>query len=219
MTDIPRIDGPRRAPANDGPAESLIVFLHGVGADGDDLIALAPYFAEALPGAAFVSPHAPFPCDMAPMGRQWFSLLDRSMPALLDGVRSVQPILDAFLDAELAAAGLTPDRLALVGFSQGTMTSLYAAPRRAAPVAGVVGYSGALIGAETLADEASSRPPILLVHGEADPVVPFAAMGAAHQALTAAGFETKAMARPGLPHSIDPEGIASGTAFLKQVLG
>ena len=129
------LDGPRAGPAVEGAADSLVVLLHGLGADGNDLIGLAPELSRLLPGAAFVSPHAPFPCDMAPFGRQWFSLQDRAPQSLLAGARMAAPILDRFIDDELARHDLADDRLALVGFSQGTMMALYVALRRARPVA------------------------------------------------------------------------------------
>src|SRR5215469_5079921 len=153
---LPSLSGPVHKPASGGAPRQLVILLHGLGADGNDLIGLAPYWAPLLPEAEFVSPDAPFPCDMAPFGRQWFSLQDRSPAAILAGVRASAPILDAFLDDALAARELAPAQLALVGFSQGTMMSLYVAPRRTAPVAGVVGYSGALVGTDALAQEIHS---------------------------------------------------------------
>ncbi len=218
MSDLFALDGPRFGPAAGGKPRRLVLLLHGVGADGHDLIGLAPYFAQGLPDAVFVSPHGPFPCDMAPMGRQWFSLQDRTPEVLFAGIQASGPILDAFIDAELQRYGLTDDKLALVGFSQGTMMSLYVAPRRAKAIAGVVGYSGALAGPDRLPGEVRSTPPILLVHGDADQVVPFAAMAAAAQGLRAAGIEVETLRRPGLPHSIDEEGIAAGVKFLGRVL-
>lgn len=217
MSDAFSLDGPRFGPAP-GQARRLVLLLHGVGADGHDLIGLAPYFAQGLPDTAFVSPHAPFPCDMAPMGRQWFSLQDRTPDVLLAGIRASAPILDAFIDAELARFGLSADKLALVGFSQGTMMSLYVAPRRRQAIAGVVGYSGALAGPDRLPAEVTAKPPILLVHGDADQVVPFGAMAMAEQGLRAAGVSVETLRRPGLPHSIDEEGIAAGITFLGRVL-
>jgi phospholipase/carboxylesterase len=208
------LDGPRLPPASGGAPDSLVVLLHGLGADGNDLIGLAPYWARALPRTAFASPHAPFPCDMAPMGRQWFSLQEREPHAILAGVQAAAPILDAFRDEELARHKLTADRLALVGFSQGTMMSLHVAPRRREAVACVVGYSGALVGADALAAEIVSRPPVLLVHGDADPVVPFAALAAAETGLRAAGVAVMVERRPGLPHSIDEVGLVKGGQFL-----
>ncbi len=211
-----QLDGPRHGP--DEGARALVVFLHGLGADGNDLISLAPLLEPLLPGSAFVSPHAPHPCDMAPMGRQWFSLQDRDADVLLAGVRAVAPSLDAFLDAELARHGLGDDRLALVGFSQGTMTALHAALRRPRPCALVVGYSGALLKPEILGEEIASRPPVLLVHGDADPVVPFEAMPLAEEAMQLNGVPVAAYRRPGLGHGIDQEGLQLGAAALVQHL-
>src|SRR5947208_8561128 len=119
------LSGPTRPPVAGGKPRQLVILLHGLGADGNDLIGLAPVLARLLPDAEFVSPNAPFPCDMAPYGYQWFSLQDRSPEAILGGVRASAPILDAFIDDLLAARGLEEKDLALVGFSQGTMMSLY----------------------------------------------------------------------------------------------
>ncbi len=212
------LDGPRLGPADGGPAKALVVMLHGVGADGNDLIGLAPMWAPLLPGVAFVSPNAPEACDMAPYGYQWFSLQDRRPAAMLAGVQAAAPVLNAFLDRELERLGLGPDRLALVGFSQGTMTALYTAPRRPVAIAGVLGYSGALIGADALTAEATAKPPVMLVHGTADPIVPFSAMTAAEQSLRSAGIPVESHARPGLAHGIDEDGLRLGVGFLKRVL-
>ncbi|MEM7444617.1 MAG: alpha/beta fold hydrolase [Pseudomonadota bacterium] len=219
MTEIHELTGPSKAPASGGKAKQLVVFLHGVGADGNDLIGLAPQLAPILPDTEFLAPDAPFPCDMAPFGRQWFSLQDRSPAAMLAGVRSVAPSVNAFLDRELEKRDLTPDKLILVGFSQGTMTSLYTAPRRPEPIAGVIGFSGALVGAELLADEVKSKPPILLIHGDADEVVPVAAFDNAGHALQTAGFTVYGAKRPGLGHGIDGEGLSMGASFLLDRFG
>ncbi len=218
MSDFFTLDGPGFGPAAGGRARSLVVLLHGLGADGHDLIQLAPHWAELLPSTAFVSPHAPFPCDMAPYGRQWFSLQDRDPHRIRSGVAAAAPILDAFLDATLEAHRLDDSALALVGFSQGTMMSLHVAPRRARAIAGVVGFSGALVGAEDLATELRSTPPVLLIHGDADQIVPFSAMAAARSALSAAGVDVTTERRPGLPHSIDEVGLEKAAAFLARRL-
>ena len=213
-----RLSGPRVAPQS-GVAKQLVVLLHGVGADGDDLIGLAPALARFLPHAAFVAPNGPEPCDMAPFGYQWFSLQDRRPEALLRGVQATAPLIDAFLDDELARHRLDSAQLALVGFSQGTMLSLYVAPRRKAPMAAVLGFSGALLGADALKVEAVSRPPVFLIHGDADEIVPVGALAAAVAGLQAADIPVRFEIRPGLPHAIDPEGIAHGGAFLAAAFG
>lgn len=205
--------------ASGGQPKKIVLLLHGLGADGDDLIGLAPHIAPALPDAIFVSPHAPFPCDMAPYGRQWFSLQERTPAAILAGVQAARPILDAFIDKLLQRFALTEADLALVGFSQGTMMSLFTAPRRARPVAGVLGFSGALAGAELLAAEARAKPPTMLIHGDSDEIVPAQASQAAKAALAAAGFDVELHIRPGLPHSIDEQGLILGVNFLRKVLG
>ncbi|MBV1799070.1 alpha/beta hydrolase [Siccirubricoccus sp. G192] len=208
------LHGPRRGPASGGPARQLVVLLHGVGADGQDLIELAPVWARALPEAAFIAPDAPSPCDMAPYGRQWFTLQDRSPARMAAGVRAVAPLLDAFLEAELARLSLPASALALMGFSQGAMTALFTGLRRATPPAAILAYSGALLAPEALTAEIVSRPPVLLVHGEADEVVPAQASRAAEAALRAAGVPVEALYRPGLGHGIDEAGLAAGAALL-----
>jgi len=214
---VTRLDGPRLKPANGRPATSLVVFLHGYGADGNDLIDIGRAWAPVMPGTAFVSPHAPQPCADAPGGRQWFPLSLADLDRLWPGVEHAAPALNAFLDAELARLGLSQARLALVGFSQGAMLALHVGPRRDPAIAGVIGYSGYLIGPEHLADT-SSRPPILLVHGDDDMTVPVLALHAAAPPLGAAGFEVEWHVRPGLGHGIDMDGMRLGAEFLSRVL-
>ena len=218
MPELPTLDGPTLAPVNGGQPQQLVILLHGVGSDGDDLIGLAPHLAQLVPDAAFVAPNAPFPCDMAPHGYQWFSLADRSPAAMLAGARAAAPILNGFIDASLDTHGLAAPDLALVGVSQGTMMSLYVAPLREPPCAGVIGFSGALMGVQDLAAEIRSRPPVLLVHGDADPVVPFAAMDAAALDLARVGIEVEAHRRPGVGHGIDPTGLELAGTFLARIL-
>lgn len=212
-----KLEGPSQPPASGGRPRQLVILLHGLGADGNDLIGLAAYWRSLLPDAAFVAPNAP-PCDMGPYGYQWFSLQDRTPSMVEAGVRAAAPILDAFIDERLGALGLDESRLALVGFSQGTMMSLFVALRRARPVAGVLGYSGACVAAETLAAEIRARPRVLLVHGEADEVVPFEMMAAAEAALRDNGVMVETVGRPGLGHGIDEVGLMRGGAFLAEVL-
>ena len=212
------LDGPRMAASSGEAPTALVVLLHGLGADGNDLIGLAPVWAPHLPHVEFVSPNAPHPCDMAPFGRQWFSLQVRSEEVMLKGVRQSGPILEEFLESELARTGLGWDRLALVGFSQGTMMSLHVAPRLKQTPAGVIGYSGALVAGSLLDEECSGKPPVSLVHGMADEVVPHTALSAAEAALRSVGIEVESLSRPGLGHSIDEEGLGRGLAFLQRVL-
>lgn len=211
------LDGPRLPPASGRPARKLVVFLHGYGANGDDLIDIGRHWARALPDAAFASPHAPQPCPGAPMGRQWFHLTMRDPSEFWRGVSDARPALSDFLDAELARLRLTDADLALVGFSQGTMMALDAAPRRENRIAGVVGYSGRLAGPEHLAAEARQKPPVLLIHGDCDEVIPVQALHATANALGAAGFSAEWHVRPGLGHGIDPEGLLLGAQFLHRV--
>jgi phospholipase/carboxylesterase len=210
--------GPRQEPASGGAAKQLVILLHGLGSDGNDLIGLAPLLSQVLPEAAFVSPHAPEPCDMAPMGYQWFSLQSHDPESLLAGVETARPVLDAFIDSQLEHYGLDDSQLAVVGFSQGTMTALHTLPRREKACACILGYSGMLIAPEKLAQEVKSRPPVLLVHGEADDVLPVAALPAAEAGLKQAGIEVESLRRPGLAHGIDEEGLSRGAALLQRSL-
>jgi phospholipase/carboxylesterase len=215
---MPRLSGPSRRPASGGKPRRLVILLHGLGADGNDLIGLAPYWARLLPDAEFLSPNAPYPCDTAAYGYQWFSSQDRSPEAVLGGVRAAAPILGAFIDEALEERGLKSDELALVGFSQGTMMSLFVGLRRAESVAGIVGFSGRLLAPELLATELCSRPPILLVHGTEDPLVPYSSLAAAESALKAAGVPVETVTSVGIGHSIDDQGLRRGGQFLKKVL-
>jgi phospholipase/carboxylesterase len=218
MTDIVPLDGPIVPPADGGAPQSMVIFLHGYGSNGDDLIGLAPFWREALPHTVFLAPNAPQPCPGAPGGYQWWSLQDLSVEGRAVGVRQSAPVLNAYLDAELARYGLTDDRLALVGFSQGTMMALHVGPRRARTLAGIVGYSGMLADPDALAAEVRTKPPILLVHGDADPMVPFTALKQAETALTTLGFQVATHASPGLGHSIDAAGLRIGQQFLARVV-
>jgi phospholipase/carboxylesterase len=215
---LPQLSGPSRPPASGGKPKQLVILLHGLGADGNDLIGLAPYWAPLLPDAEFISPNAPFPCDMGPYGYQWFSAQDRSPAAVLAGVRATAPILDDFISDALAARGFGDSEMALVGFSQGTMMSLFVGLRRAEPAAGILGFSGRLLAPELLTNELRSRPRILLVHGTEDPLVPYASLAAAESALTEAGVAVETMTCPGIGHSIDENGLRRGGQFLKDVL-
>ncbi|MCF1710036.1 alpha/beta fold hydrolase [Tabrizicola sp. J26] len=211
----------RRAAAS-GRAGSLVVFLHGYGADGEDLLGLADPLSPHLRDTVFIAPNAPERCSGNPFGFQWFPIpwLDGSSEAeAAAGLQAASEDLNAFLDARLADEGLTPDRLALVGFSQGTMMSLHVALRRPEPIAGIVAFSGRLLAPERLEAEITSRPPVLLIHGDADPVVPFDDMAKAGNALVAAGVETYGHVMQGTGHGIAPDGLSVALSFLKERLG
>jgi len=210
-----------RRGAERGAARQAVVLLHGYGADGADLLGLADPLAPHMPGTAFWAPDAPEPCAAAPMGRQWFPIpwIDGSSEAAsMEAMARAAADLDAFLDGVLAEEGLSPDRLALFGFSQGTMMALQVAPRRPEPVAGIAAFSGRLLAPERLG-EAVSRPPVLLLHGDADDVVPYAAMDEAAEHLAGAGFETATFTMPGTGHGIAPDGLGQAVAFLRGRLG
>ena len=210
-----------RKGAPKGAARSVIIFVHGYGANGADLLGLADPLAPHLPHTAFYAPDAPERCPGNPMGFQWFPIprLDGSSEEASRRSKAASALaLNAFIDRVLADEGLDPAALALVGFSQGTMMSLHVAPRRPAPLAGVVGFSGRLLQPETLGAETLSRPPFLLIHGDADPMVPIASLPEAADALTAAGFETYAHVCRGLGHSIDNEGLSLALGFLHDKL-
>ncbi len=219
MNDLPELSGPSLPPAEDAKPEQLVILLHGVGADGNDLIGLAPHFQQVLPGALFVSPNAPFPFDMMPMGYQWFGIQDFSLAARLAGAQRAAPILDAFIDAQLARHGLGEEQMALVGFSQGAMMALYVGLRRARPARAIISYSGMIVGHEQLAREIRSRPPVLLTHGTADTVLPFACLADAEQALRTLGLDIQVHQRPGLGHGIDDACIRLGQLFLADAFG
>jgi phospholipase/carboxylesterase len=212
------LDGPRLAPQS-GSAQQLVVFLHGYGADGNDLIDLGRAWQQVLPRAAFVSPHAPEPCGQAPVGRQWFGLTFRDPNERWLGVNKAAPLLERFLDAELARHKLPPSALALVGFSQGTMMALHVGPRRAVSPAAIVGYSGLLVlppdgETDAFAAEIKSRPPVLLVHGDQDELIPPQALFQATQDLAAVGMTVQWHLSAGVGHGIDAEGLRHGGEFL-----
>jgi phospholipase/carboxylesterase len=213
-----QLDGPRLLPRFGGKPDSLVILLHGVAANGNDLLSLAQAWQGYLPYTEFIAPDAPFPCDYAPFGRQWFSLQDRAPEKLLAGLRDAAKILDRFFDDLLASRGLDDCRLALAGFSQGAATALYTGLHRQKQIAGIAAFSGALPGISHLQREIVSRPPVLLVHGEADTVVPFQSMSQTKAALETFGVPVKGAARQGLGHAIDGAGIALAGNFLRDVL-
>ena len=215
MSDPRPLEGPAKPPASGEPATMLVILLHGLGADGNDLLGLAPYWAPHLPEAEFSSPHAPEACDMAPSGRQWFSLQSRDPDSIAAGAASVAPVLNDFIDYELARLNLTDRQLALVGFSQGTMMALYVGLRRPQPPAAIIGFSGSLIAPDQLASEVSARPPVLLIHGDRDEVVPVQALHEAVAGLASAEVGVIWHVCDGMGHQIDQTGpLDMGTEFL-----
>lgn len=200
---------------------SIVLLLHGLGSNGRDLIGLAPYWDAGLPDTLFVSPDAPFACDMVPPGYpdsyQWFSLQDRDPNKILAGALAAAPVLEAFMESLMEEYKVPPEKFVIGGFSQGCMMSLYMGPFYKQKLAGVLGYSGALVWPPGKAP--LQKLPIHLVHGDADDVVPVSAYHAAKKGLESVGFIVSGHSTPGLPHSIDGAGIESGGAFLQQVLG
>lgn len=218
-----RIDGPRLLPRS-GKARQLVVFLHGYGANGDDLIEIGREWQEWLPDTAFVAPHAPEACQASGFGRQWFALTFRDPGERWRGVNHAAPALDAFLDAELERHGLGADRLALVGFSQGTMMALHVGLRRKARPAAIVGYSGILVtppaGVEDQSPlSAADAPPVLLVHGEADEVIPVDGLLYSGETLAAAGIASQWHLSLRVGHGIDRGGLRHGGLFLASSFG
>ena len=212
------LDGPRIPPAGGGKPKNLVVFLHGYGANGDDLIGIGREWAPALPATAFVSPNAPQLCAGAPMGRQWFPLTMRDPHEFARGVAAARPGLDAFLDAELSRHGLDESRCALVGFSQGTMLALHAGLLRGRRFAGILGFSGLLADPTALKAGPVQKPPILLIHGDRDDLIPVAAIFSAAQGLAAAEIPVEWHISPGIPLGIGPDGLELGLAFLRRTL-
>lgn len=215
------LSGPERA-ARSGEATSLVIFLHGYGADGADLLGLAEPLSEYLPDTMFMAPNAPERSAANPMGYQWFPIpwIDGSTEEqAAQGMASSARALDAFLDSAAERTGIPASRTVLVGFSQGTMMSLDVAPRRAEALAGIVGFSGRLIAPESLAAEAVSKPPVLLVHGDRDEVVPPSSMPEAAEALRAAGFKVATHVSEGTAHGIAPDGLGLALGFITELLG
>ncbi len=212
------LDGPRLSPASGNRARSIVVLLHGYGFSGDDLISLAPLIQPALPDAAFVAPNAPARLARMAQGYQWWPIQTFSAPERKAGVLAAASGIDDFLDAELEAAGLADDRLLLVGFSQGTMMALHVGLRRSKRLAGVIGFSGMLVAPELLSSEVRSRPPVLLVHGTADDVVPFRSLASAEAALRAASVPVETHVSQGIGHTVGPDGLSAAAQFAKRVL-
>jgi phospholipase/carboxylesterase len=211
----------RRAPVS-GKARNMVVFLHGYGANGDDLLGLADPLSGHMRDTVFIAPDAPDACSGTPFGRQWFGIPAFDGSSLADAMAAMEKSalqLNAFLDVRMADEGLSDAQVMLLGFSQGAMMSLHVAPRRKTPFAGVIAISGRLIRPDRLQAELVVKPPVLLIHGDQDPVVDFAEMGKAGDALVAAGLETFGHVMKGTGHGIAPDGLGIALAFMKERLG
>jgi len=216
--DKKELDGPRLAAAS-GKARRLVVFLHGYGADGNDLIGIGREWSSLLPDCAFAAPNAPSPCELSPLGYQWFPLRFDAHGVIStprerwQGALAAAPIINRFIDRELDRLGLDDDSLALAGFSQGAMMSLHVGLRRPRSPAAIVSFSGLLLGPDQLGGT-TNRPPIFMAHGDMDEVVPFISTSA----LEKAGFEVESHVEHGMGHGIDMEAMELAGRFLARHL-
>jgi len=201
------------------PAQKLVIFLHGYGADGKDLISIAPMWAEGLPNTVFYAPNAPERCEMSPTGFQWFGLSDRSETAMNLGAQTAKRGLEAYIQQKIETHNLSMSDVAIVGFSQGTMMALYTMPQLSeGACAGVLGYSGRLVGLDDIKANLNAKFPICAIHGTADEVVPFESLAIIDKELSPLGFDIKTYESAGLGHGIDEKGLKTGYKFLKDCL-
>jgi phospholipase/carboxylesterase len=212
------VNGSSLQPLSGGAPKQILLLLHGYGSSGADLISLAPHWRQSLPDALFLAPNAPQRCGFA-AGFQWWGLSAFTPQALAAGAAGAAPAIDAFIDRKLDQYGLSEADLAIVGFSQGTMMALHVGLRRAGQVAAIVGYSGMLTGAPGLAHAPITKPPVLLVHGSSDPIVPVTALHSAKRDLEHLGIDVTTHISHGLGHSVDPVGLRLGGEFVLKALG
>ena len=208
------LKGPIVEPQTSEKPKQLVIFCHGYGADGNDLIGLSSYFQNILPNAIFMSPNAPQKCDLNPQGYQWFDFQSGDPALIWKGVLEAASILNSFIDEQLKKYNLSDDNLALIGFSQGTMMSLHVGLRREKPMKALIGFSGKLIGEELLKDDLISKPPIYLIHGEQDPMVPHQETVNAAEVLKKYDVEVQKHISPNTPHSIAEDGLKIAIDFL-----
>ena len=216
MSELPQLNGPRIEPEGIKP-DKLVILCHGFGSNGADLAGLVPHLQRVLTNAAYVSPNAPEPCFGAPNGFQWFALSTLSQEERLVGTLKGAPTLDHFIDQELERYGLSNKDLILVGFSQGTMMSLHAGLRRSSDIGGIVGFSGAMTLPDNWQDDITSRPSVVLIHGDADNIVPVQLMTEAYDALKSINIDVESHVSPGITHSIGPDGLQKALDFLSKV--
>lgn len=216
MSELPQLNGPRIEPEG-GKPQKLVILCHGYGSNGDDLMGLVPHLKQAMPNAVYVSPNAPEICIGAPNGYQWFALSTLSQEERLVGTLKAAPTLDHFIDQELEKYGLTNKDLVLIGFSQGTMMALHVGLRRTSDIAGIVGFSGAMTLGENWKDEVTSKPPVVLIHGDMDNVVPVQLMHNAFIALQEVDIDADNHVSPGIMHNIGPDGLQKALGFLSKL--
>lgn len=211
-----KLDGPSYPDNEVSTYDSLVIFLHGYGSDGEDLISLAPSFHQYLPNTFFIAPNAPYRCSQNLNGYQWFGLQILDPAILLPAVRHTAEYIEDFIEHQSNHLRIPYHRIALVGFSQGTMMGLHVAFRQRRPLAAFIGFSGAMVAKHVLKQEILSYPPTLLIHGEQDMVVPFQESKNAQKTLEEVKVPVRLLNRPNLGHGIDQEGLKAAIQFLKE---
>lgn len=198
--------------------QNLVFLLHGIGANKDDLLPLGHEWSNTLPHTAFISPDAPFPYDMAPVGFQWFSIQNREPRIILSEIKNTAVILNRFIDEMCQKLSIAPGHFALAGFSQGAMMALHVGPRRKSSCAAILSYSGMIIEGDELKTEAVCKPPVLVMHGTEDQVVLPVHFDETVSILEKAGIQVEKHLRRGLGHGIDDKGVELGHKFLERHL-